>query len=80
MKSLVISLYDVCEKLQVSPSWFSLGLHEDSIEIYTAVEHDEYMYHGAMGVEAKNFNDVLRFIESVKKQNEYFHKKEDQGE
>ena len=77
MKSLVIALYDVCEKLQVSPSLFSLGLHEDSIEIYTAEEHDDYYYHGPMGVEANNYNDVLRFVESVKRQNEYFRNKEE---
>jgi hypothetical protein len=75
---LVENLYKVCEKLNFSVTCFNLGLHEDSIEIQTAEEHDEYEYHGSMGIEAKNFNDVLRFVESVKRQNGYYHKKTDE--
>lgn len=77
MLKLIENLYQVCDDLDVSVGWFNLGLHEDGIEIYTAEEHDDYYYHGSMGVEAKNYNDVLRFVESVKRQNEYFHNKEE---
>ena len=77
MLKLIESLYQVCDDLDVSVGWFNLGLHEDSVEICTAEEHDDYFYHGAMGVEAKNYNDVLRFVESVKRQNGYFRNKEE---
>lgn len=77
MLCLIQDLYKVCEKLDFSVTCFSLGLHEDSLEIYTAEEHDEYGYHGSMGIEAVNYNDILRFVESVKRQNEYYHKKEE---
>ena len=77
MLKLIESLYQVCDNLDVPVDWFNLGLHEDSVEIYTAEEHDAYFYHGSMGIEAKNHNDVFRFVESVKRQNEYFRNKEE---
>lgn len=49
-KQLINNLFDVCEKLDFNFTVFNIGLHEDSLEIYTAEEHDEYEYHGAMGV------------------------------
>lgn len=77
MLKLVEDLYKSCETLKFDVTCFSLGIHEDSIEIYTAEEHDLHTYHGDMGTEAKNFNDVFRFVESVKRQCEYYKSKEE---
>ena len=77
MLKLIESLYQVCDDSDVPVDWFNLGLHEDGVEIYTAEEHDDYFYHGSMGVEARNCDDVLLFVKGVKRQNEYFRNKEE---
>ena len=77
MIKLIEHLYKVCDNLDVPVDWFNLGLHEDGVEIYTAEEHDDYFYHGSMGVEARNCDDVLLFVKGVKRQNEYFRNKEE---
>jgi hypothetical protein len=75
-KELINKLFDVCEKLDLDFTIFNIGLHEDSLEIYTAEEHDEYLYHGSMGVEAKCESDITDFLRSVRAQNKYYKNKE----
>lgn len=77
MLKLVQDLYKVCDQFEFDVSCFNLALHLDCIEIYTAEEHVLYSYHGSMGVEAYSDTDVLRFVESVKKQCEYYKTKEE---
>lgn len=67
-----------CEEQNISPSWFSIGIHEDSLEIYTAAEHDEYVYHGDMGQVCEERVDILLFVSSVAKQNKYYRKKSEE--
>ncbi len=78
INNLFIVLTQQCEQYNIEPSWFNLGIHEDSLEIYTAAEHDEFRYHGDMGSDCETEEDVKQFVKSVVKQNKYYKKKEDE--
>lgn len=75
-KSLVATFFDWCEIGDIDFTMFNLGLHKDMIELYTAAEHDEYIYHGSMGVEAKCESDIVDFLRLVRNQNKYNKDKE----
>lgn len=75
-KKLTLLFFNWCELADMSPAMFNVGFHEDSIEIYTAPEHDEYFYHGSMVCEAYTESDITDFIRSVRKQNQYYKNKE----
>lgn len=75
-KDLVATFFNWCEVSDIDFTMFNLGLHEDMIELYTAEEHDEYLYHGSMGVEAKCESDITDFLRSVRAQNKYYKNKE----
>lgn len=71
-KELVNCFFNWCEVGDIDFTMFNLGLHQDMIELYTAEEHDEYYYHGQMGVEAKSESDIVDFLRSVRNQNKYY--------
>lgn len=77
INNLFKALTQSCEQYNIEPSWFNLGIHEDSLEIYTAAEHDEFQYHGAMGSDCETEEDVKQFVKSVHKQNKYYKSKEE---
>lgn len=79
MKRLVDLFYQFissCHINNAKPEWFNMGIHEDSLEIYTAEEHDEYRFHGSMGDDCETKEDVDNFIKAVVKQNKYYKSKE----
>jgi len=67
-----------CEEQNISPNWFSMGIHEKALEIYTAEEHDEYEFHGSMGQICEETADINQFVSSVAKQNQYYRKKSEE--
>lgn len=75
-KDLVETFFNWCEVGDIDFTMFNLGLHKDMIELYTAEEHDEYIYHGSMGVKAKCEPDITTFLRSVINQNKYHKDKE----
>lgn len=71
IKELIVALCDICVEEGCKPSWFNLGLHEGSLEIYTAEEHDDWRYIGGIGRECCNSEEIRKLLLEVKAEYEY---------
>ena len=74
-KHLMIRFFDACEKHEIDFTMFNFGLHEDSVEVYTAQEHDEHRFHRDMGGLVYSGEEMEEFLLSVVRQNQYYKKK-----
>lgn len=70
------AFFKACKEGDVPVSWFNIGMHEDSLEIYTAEEHGTWKYTGGMGVDTTDDGSVEGFIKNVKDQHAYYKSKE----
>jgi hypothetical protein len=74
-KELMMLFFDACDVFKLDFTMFNVALHECSLELYTAQEHDEWSYHGDLGAEIKSESELTEYLRSVIRQNIYYKSK-----